>query len=205
MIQTILTAPLLLVKIDRVLTSPKTRAVSLSARIKEIDALVEGYYVSYYARVHKYFHYRLSDKQRADDLVQTVFLKVCTSLKRGVWDGKGDISYIFTIARNTLIDHFRHNKHVEITSDEVVEAIADTVSASDAMEQREQHEMILSSMQGLSVHEAKAVSHRFFDDMAYCTIAKKMNKTEASVRQIVHRGLKAMKLTLEPQLALLRF
>lgn len=163
---------------------------------KNFDAIGEMLYSTYYTRIHRYFSFRIFDKCEAEDLAQTVFLKIFLSLKNGLWEGTGDICYIFTVARNTLIDYFRRSKHALIISDELVDLFADSVTTSGSSEQSEQRELILCAMKDLRNEEVEAVTLRFFEDMEYSHIAKIMKKNECAVRQLVHRGLKALKVSL---------
>ena len=95
---------------------------------KNPAVLGEMLYTAYYTRIHRYFSFRIFDKYEADYLAQTVFLKIFASLKSGLWEGTGGICYIFTVARNTLIDYFRKNKHASIASDTLVDIFSDSVS-----------------------------------------------------------------------------
>jgi len=164
---------------------------------EDIQALGERLYVSHYTPLYRYLFFRVRNKRDAEDLVQTVFVKAFASLKDGVWDGAGDIHYLFTIARNTLIDHFRRGKHAPITSDELIESTADLVTTSGPVEEREHRELIAVGIQKLKPAEAEAVTLRYMADMEYGDIARLMQKREDAVRQLVHRGLKSLKHHLE--------
>lgn len=165
------------------------------------ETLGEKMYKNHYTKIHRYFSFRIFDKCEAEDLAQTVFLKIFRSLKSGLWEGAGDVAYIFTVARNTLIDHFRRGKFASIVSDDLVENFSDSIMSSDTMdhsEQREQREMLASAMKGMRKAEGEAVTLRFLSDMEYPMIAKIMKRKEDAVRQLVHRGLKSLRLVLQP-------
>ena len=162
-----------------------------------INSVLEEIHGECYARIFRYFSFRLSSKENAEDLTQTVFLKIYASLKNGIWNGQGHVQYIFTVARNTLIDHFRRNKHVTIASDEIVQSFVDTCSTSSPIEEREMREMITDAMSNLKENEVTAINLRFFSDLDYRTIAKIMGKREDAIRQLVHRGLRSLKGYLE--------
>ncbi len=164
---------------------------------ESVRQLGEKLYVSHYTPLYRYLFFRLRNKRDAEDLAQTVFVKAFASLKHGIWDGAGDIHYLFTIARNTLIDHFRRSKHVPITSDELIEATADTVTTSAPVEEREHRELVALGISKLKAAEAEAVTLRYLSDMEYSDIARLMDKREDAVRQLVHRGLKSLREHLE--------
>ncbi len=75
-------------------------------------------YKSYFGLISRYVHQKISDKMNAEELVSDVFIKVNTSLHR--YDGnKAKFStWIFTIAKNVLIDHFR-KKSLNVVSIDV--------------------------------------------------------------------------------------
>ena len=180
-------------------TKKITQEISLCPQIidQQLMFMGEELYNAYYLRIYKYFKFRLRSKFDAEDLAQTVFLKVITSLQRKMWDGSGALCYIFVVARNTLIDYFRRKKHACIVSDELVDMVAETVGVDSIAYSSGQHERIMSSINELRREEAEAVTLRFMVDMEYSLIAKMMGRREDSVRQLVHRGLKNLRGTLQ--------
>lgn len=163
------------------------------------EALAERLYISHYTPLYRYLFFRVHNKRDAEDLAQTVFVKAFSALKKGIWDGAGDIHYLFTIARNSLIDHFRRSKHLPISSDELVESTADFVTTSAPIEEREHAELVALGLSYLNENEAEAVSLRYLADMEYETIAKIMGKKEDAVRQLVHRGIKSLRIHLKDE------
>lgn len=160
---------------------------------EETAVSFEELYEQCYARIFRYFSFRLPSKENAEDLTQTVFLKICASLKNGIWNGQGHIHYIFTVARNTLIDYFRRSKHTPIASDEIVDSMADSATTSGPIEDRELREVLNGAMSHLRKNEVEAIRLRFFADLDYRNIAKIMGKREDAVRQLVHRGLRSLR------------
>ena len=67
----------------------------------------EKIYKDFYPKVYQYLVNRMSSVEDAEDMAQTVFIKVFTKLD--TFDGeKSSLStWIFNITRNTLIDHQR--------------------------------------------------------------------------------------------------
>ncbi len=159
----------------------------------EYSAFFEKMYISCYDRIRRYFFFRLRNTYDADDLTQTVFLKAYSSLKKRIWNGAGGVCYIFIIARNTLIDHFRKKKSEPIFSDDLLESMSSDLSTADPIEECERRELIVSAMQELHLAEIDAVTLRFFFDLDYHSVAEIMHKKEDAVRQLVHRGIKSLR------------
>ncbi len=69
-------------------------------------AWFESIFKRYVRRVRQYFRTRVAETETVDDLVQEVFLRVFRH--RLTYDPRiAESAWIFTIARNVLIDHFR--------------------------------------------------------------------------------------------------
>ena len=64
----------------------------------------------YYESIRSFAYYKTGDVDLADDIVQEVFLKLWTNRN----DVKGDTvkSLLYTIASNTIKNHFKHQKVV---------------------------------------------------------------------------------------------
>ena len=75
----------------------------------------EEVYIDYYDKVMRYVAGKIKNRHEVDDIVSEVFLKV--NEKFDTFDaGKSSIStWIYTIARNTVIDYYRVNRpHAEL-------------------------------------------------------------------------------------------
>src|SRR3990172_13082101 len=61
-------------------------------------------------RVYRFALFRVSDVQTAEDLTSQVFLKDWENLNRFQLRGAPFSAWLFRIARNTIIDHYRTRK-----------------------------------------------------------------------------------------------
>jgi DNA-directed RNA polymerase specialized sigma24 family protein len=60
-------------------------------------------------RIYRYVFFRVTDTELAEDLTSEVFLKAWENLRR-YRPGGPFIAWLYTIARNTVIDHYRTRK-----------------------------------------------------------------------------------------------
>jgi RNA polymerase sigma-70 factor (ECF subfamily) len=72
----------------------------------------------YFQRVYQFHFTRLRVKQDAEDLTSDTFMKIYTKLDRYTDQGVPFAAWLFTIARNTLIDHVRKQKLKPVLFDE---------------------------------------------------------------------------------------
>src|SRR5512137_2735365 len=84
------------------------------------DRLV-GLYNEYYARIARYIFVRIGDRQEAEDMASQVFLKALESLKKYQERGLPMQAWLFKIAHNLVVDHFRKSAGHALVSIDGVE------------------------------------------------------------------------------------
>src|ERR1044072_2799859 len=67
-------------------------------------------YDAYVERVTRYIYFRVSEETDTEDLVSQVFLKAWENLDRYKIGSSPFIAWLYTIARNLVIDHYRTKK-----------------------------------------------------------------------------------------------
>ncbi len=137
----------------------------------------------------------------AQDLTQEVFIKVYRTL--GSFDvEKGSfMTWVTTVTRNLLVDHFRKTKQDRITDsldnsgseDEDIlplsEQLADSGPTPDVrVHRRETQEMVQGALQKLSPELREAVILRDLQDMDYKEIALALKVPEGTVKSRINRG-----------------
>ncbi len=74
-------------------------------------------YDEFMPKVFAYIHYRVRDEQTTEDLTSIVFEKALVNFTRYSSDKAAFSTWIFTIARNSVIDHFRTDakrQHIDL-------------------------------------------------------------------------------------------
>ena len=62
-----------------------------------------------YDKIYRYCYFRLGRREPAEDVTQEVFLRF---LESGTYRSMGkELQYLYTIARNLCIDHYRQNSY----------------------------------------------------------------------------------------------
>jgi len=64
----------------------------------------------YVTPVYRYVLMRLHNTDDAEDVVQETFMKAYQAIDRYEDEGKGMLPYLFTIARNLLINHTKKKR-----------------------------------------------------------------------------------------------
>ena len=137
----------------------------------------------------------------AQDLTQEVFIKMYRTLKSYDLERGAFMTWVTTITRNLLVDHFRKSKQDRMTDSldtapseqedamPLSDRIPDQGLAPDAHSQsREVGEVVQKALQKLSPDLREAVILRDLQDMDYREIATVLKVPEGTVKSRINRG-----------------
>jgi len=181
-------------------TDRRALAEGLRRRDPELlDQLIEQYQF----RLFRYLLYLASHRERAEDFFQETWIRV---LERGhQYDGKSKFeSWLFTIARNLVIDWQRQKKmqSLDTLTDPAQEQplqFADTHNPSPlhlAMS-GQQDSQIRASIEQIAIIYREVVVLRFHEELQIDEIAKVMNLPVSTVKTRLYRGLEALRAVMQ--------
>jgi RNA polymerase sigma factor (sigma-70 family) len=155
---------------------------------QELIALFDAYYEP----VYRFVYFRVGHQQTAEDLVSHVFEKVIKHFYRfKKQQGATEKSWIFTIARNTVIDHYRTQKQTEDISDYDV---ADTTEMPDiALDTAMNLEMVQSHLKALTDRQREVLLLRYQSDFSNVEIAALLDIDQKTVSSILSQAIKRLK------------
>ena len=137
----------------------------------------------------------------AEDLTQEVFIKMYRTLSSYDASKGAFVTWVTTITRNLLVDHFRKTKQDRATDSldatpagdqeakPLAEQLPDTTPLADARVQTQQAQrMVHDALQKLSPELREAVILRDLQDMDYREIAQVLKVPEGTVKSRINRG-----------------
>jgi len=155
----------------------------------------------YHRRIYNICYRFAGSADDAQDLTQEVFIRMYRTLNS--YDvGRGAfMTWVTTLTRNLLVDHFRKTKHDRLTdsldatasdhpdSMPLSERIPDEGPAPDSgVQSRETRETVHLALQKLSPELREAVILRDLQDMDYREIATVLKVPEGTVKSRINRG-----------------
>lgn len=150
--------------------------------------------------IYRYFYFRTMQRELSEDLTSEVFIRVYRNLRKTTLNGRSFITWIYRIARNILIDHFRKNNPESHSIEEIVDSIKvqdDKILKEESAFLRKEFELenpgLLSALNSLTSLQKDVIILRFIEDMDYDTIAGVFKKTRGTIRGIVFRAVEKIR------------
>ena len=153
-------------------------------------------YQKYVDQIYRHTYYRVGNQEDAEDITEEVFIRAWKAIDRFNKTGAPFVSWLITISRNLIIDHYRVKKiHVSL---EKMEIAADSRSNPEELaEVKFNEEYIRGAIEKLKEEKRQVIMLRFIDGFSYAEIAGMLKKSEGAVRVIQYRALSDLKRILE--------
>ena len=155
----------------------------------------------YHRRIYNICYRFAGSANDAEDLTQEVFIKMYRTLNTYDVERGAFMTWVTTMTRNLLVDHFRKTKNERITDSleatpsehedamPLSERIPDQGPTPDAgVQSREISEAVHQALQKLSPELREAVILRDLQDMDYREIATVLRVPEGTVKSRINRG-----------------
>jgi RNA polymerase sigma factor (sigma-70 family) len=148
-------------------------------------------YGRYNEKIYAYIYYRTHHRQVAEDLTSTVFIKAIDRIDTYDVSKGAFSSWLYRIARNTVVDHFRIT--VRTQDIETVWDLADTKDIELDIDTEQRIKQVKELLQTLNKEQRDIVIMRVWDEMSFKEIAEVTGKTEASCKMAFYRTIDALK------------
>ncbi|MCC7432985.1 sigma-70 family RNA polymerase sigma factor [Candidatus Peregrinibacteria bacterium] len=153
-------------------------------------------YEHYVDRIYRYFFFK-TDQESAYDLTETVFLKVWENIKKYKKKDKANFSsWIFTIAHNLLVDHYRDRKEVLELDETEVDHTQDN-NPIYLTEQSLTRDNLKIALGKIKSTYREVINLSFMNGLDNLEVARIMKKTEGGLRVLKFRALQELKKVLK--------
>ena len=155
----------------------------------------------YHRRIYNICYRFSGSPDDASDLTQEVFIKIYRTL--GTFDGSraAFMTWVTTVTRNLLVDHFRKGKYDRVTESleaapggqedglTLVEQLQDqSISPERRVQRLQVQKVVHEALQKLSPELREALILRDLQDMDYKEIAQVLKIPEGTVKSRINRG-----------------
>lgn len=155
-------------------------------------------YNAYVDPIYRFIFFKVSDRETAEDLTSQVFLKA--------WQGIGKFrqrelyfkGWLYQIARNTVIDHYRAQQKVE-PLDKVAATMPDPqANVKRLVDRRLTHDWLWSKLDYLTDEQREVIVLKFIEGLSTREVAEIMDKRQGAIRALQMRALQTLADIVEP-------
>ena len=161
----------------------------------EGDKQAFGEFYSFYLNeIYRYVYFRVHNHHEAEDLTETAFLNAWRYLTAGRNTKKIDNprAWIYRIARNTMIDHFRTKKE-EIPIDLLPVPSQSSNPPETDLINDEKIDQLVEHVAKLEPKYQEVIILRFINQMSHAETAQVMEIKENHVRILQYRALEQLR------------
>ena len=180
---------------DRRFAARETKTMLLDRSASERrskESALAALYDEYYDKIARYIFVRLGDRAEAEDLAGEVFLKALESLGSYKERGVPMQAWLFRIAHNLVVDHFRRAaKRKTVPIDDL--QIASDVDPQEAAEASIEVARISRALDQLTPAQRQTIELRFFGELSSEEAGQVMKKGAGAVRELQSAAIRTLR------------
>ena len=162
-------------------------------------AALEELYLIHFDRIYSYLHVSVGNRHDAEDLTTQTFLKMLESIKRFRWRSAPFSAWLFRIAHNLAMDHFRASRRWQPEEDVPEPAGEEEPSAELAAMKTIGRESMLKLIERLSPEQQQVLTLKFVFNLPNAEVAAILDKTEGAIKSLQHRALVSLQKQIQEQ------
>jgi RNA polymerase sigma-70 factor (ECF subfamily) len=168
------------------------------ARELDLDILAQ-IHDCYYEAVYRYVHYRIGDRQIAEDAASEVFLRLLNALHNGKAPKSSLRGWLFGTAGHIVNDHYRARYRSKEEDREHNESHPANEAANPeySLQRAWAHAELRTALAELTEDQQQVVTLRFGQGLSHRDVAQLMGKTEGAVKLLQLRALRSLRRLLE--------
>lgn len=168
--------------------------VSTDRQTKSSREIFAELYEEFLDKVFRYMQYKVNNRHLAEDLTSKVFEKALTNFSRYSSDKALFSTWIFSIARNVVIDHYRVNGKRHIVSvEKTLDRPSGDPSPEEEFERKEEVQRLQGCLAQLSQEDQEIIRLKFGAELNNRQIAKMLDLSETNVGTKLYRAVRKLR------------
>ena len=152
-------------------------------------------YEHFYARIFRYVSFKTGNASEAEDITEDVFLRMLESISTFRFRGPPFSSWLFRIAHNLVVDHFRKKGREKLAPLEDSFGVRGAPSSDMDRELDIQIRMteVRRAMTGLTDLQREVIVLRFAGGLSINETARAVGKRVNAVKALQHAGIRGLR------------
>lgn len=154
--------------------------------------IFSGIYDQYMDQIYRFVFLKVSSQEIAEDLTSETFTRAWESMKGGV-EINNCRAFLYQIARNLVIDHYREKGKNQVISAELAPIIDPREDLEKTAILNSDLETVKKAITNLKDDYQNVLIWHYLDDLPIPELSKMLDKSEDATRVLLHRALKSLK------------
>jgi RNA polymerase sigma-70 factor (ECF subfamily) len=150
---------------------------------------LEQLYLLHFDRIYSYLHMSVGNRHDAEDLTNQTFVKMLESIGRFEWRKVPISAWLFRIAHNLAMDHFRASRRWQPEEEVPEREQSAEHSAEEEAFQAIGRRSMLEMIENLSHDQQQVLTLKFVFNFGNAEVATILGKTEGAIKSLQHRAL----------------
>jgi len=159
-------------------------------------------YDKYIDKIYRFVFLKVSSPEVAEDLTSETFLKGWMAFREQRTKNneqrtkiENPPAFLYQIARNLVVDYYREKGRTQIVSADY-RIIDPRIDLEEKANLSSDFEEVRRALTNLKEDYQDVIIYRYLDELSVPEIAKVMQKSEGTVRVLLHRALAALRATM---------
>jgi RNA polymerase sigma-70 factor (ECF subfamily) len=150
-------------------------------------------YDHYQPMIYRFVAVKVSRREEAEDITHQVFMSAWQKIRSYENRGYPFSSWLYQIARNQVVDHYRSRRPTAAIDAVDPEQFASPAAAEFALPTKLEMEAVREAMKKLKSDHEDVIIFRFIEDLSLKETAAMMKKTEGAIKLMQHRAMRELK------------
>lgn len=144
-------------------------------------------------KIYRFIYLKVNSQETAEDLTSEVFTRGWQAFQDKKCDIKNVTAFLYQIARNLIVDHYRDKAQARFVSMENVTLPEIGLNMQEKALIESDMDRVRAALANLKEDYREVIVWYYLDELKVPEIAKMLGKSEQAVRVRIHRALKALK------------
>jgi RNA polymerase sigma-70 factor (ECF subfamily) len=156
-------------------------------------------YDLHYQAIYRYIFYRVSNQDLAEDLTADVFIRMLHKIPGYVDRGKPILAWLYTIARNLVIDYHRaqEKNQEKPIKDQILRD--QSPGPAQLLQDRQEEDCFRRALKKIPESQRLILIYRFIEEYPTTRILELLEKSDRAMRSLQHRALRSLEKALREE------
>jgi len=155
------------------------------------NKLFSHFYDQYIERIYRFVFFKVNSHEIAEDLTSETFTRTWEVFQRQ--NIKNPSAFLYTTAKNLVIDYYRQKGRMQVISAENASIIDPAQDLEEKMKLDSDIEYIRKALIGLKEDYQNVIIWHYLENLPISEVANLLDRTEENTRVLLHRALQSLK------------